>query len=185
MKKRLQTFESFIVKLNETGEADINYNDPEMDKIVNSLEKEGFESYYKEFDKYQGVYLVVKKNGKSNKFWWTDTFSTGSWGDGVISSTLYDNDGDGEWSGNAGDYFNLPKDHVFQDTKLVYKYREDGKVKVKEIDNPKVSDLPQVTGAKGSFTPKEEIMEFTLDKTEDTIQYIVGSGDVSEFILRF
>jgi len=180
-------------KLFETGEPDIDYTDVNMDKIVELLEEEGYDASYREFDKYQGVYLTIRKNGKSSKLWWTDTHHIDEWGDGAISSVLIDEDG-AEWSGGAGDYWNLPKDHVFQGSKLIYKMRKDGKVETKEIDDPKVSDFPEMIGTKGTFTPeKEEMeftltpekeeMEFTLDGSEDTIAtYVVGSNDISDIL---
>lgn len=189
-KKRLETYESFInnflTKVNETGEADPDYNDPEMNRIVNSLEKKGFEAYYKEFDKYQGVYLVITKNGKSKKFWWTDTYSVGTWTDGYVNSVLIDDDNN-SYSGNAGDYFNLPKDYVFDDHILIIKIRKNGKIETQRIENPKVSDLPDIIGLgkKSEFKSEQEVMDFTLDNTEDSFQYFVESGDVSEFINYF
>lgn len=181
--KRLETFESFTMKLFETGEPDLNYTDENMDKIVELLEAEGYEAYYKEFDK-QGVYLVIRKEGKPFKFWWSDTYSTGKWSDGAVSSTLIDDDGN-QYSGSAGDYWDVSKDHVFQDSILIYKFRKNGKIETKKIDNPKVSDLPEMVGLGigSEFTPKNEIMEFTLDSDENTvIKYVVGSDDISEFI---
>lgn len=189
-KKRLETYESFVnnflTKVNETGEPDLDYNEPEMDNIVEALEKEGYEAYYKEFDKYRGVYLVITKGGKSEKFWWTDTYSTGTWSDGYVSSVLIDDNNESS-SGNAGDYFNLPKDYVFDDHVLIIKIRKNGKVETERIENPKVSDLPDIIGLgkKSEFTSKQEIMEFTLDGTEESFQYMVGSGDVSQFIEFF
>lgn len=187
-KKRLETYESFVNnflnKINETGEPDLDYNNPEMDNIVESLEKEGFEAEYAEFDKYQGVYLTISKGGKSEKFWWTDTYSTGIWSDGYVSSQLIDDNNESS-SGNAGDYWNLPKDYVFQDHTLIYKIRKDGKVETKRIENPKVTDLPDITGKRSEFTSKQEIMEFTVDGSGETFQYMVGSGDVSQFVEHF
>jgi len=169
-------------KLFETGEPDIDYTDVNMDKIVELLEEEGYDASYAEFDKYQGVYLTIRKNGKSSKLWWTDTHHIGKWGDGAISSVLIDEDGS-EWSGSAGDYWNLPKDHVFQGSKLIYKMRKDGKVETKEIEDPKVSDFPEMIGTKAKFTPEREEMEFTLDGSEDTIAtYVVGSNDISDIL---
>jgi len=168
-------------KLFEAGESDSDFTDVNMDKIVELLKAEGYDAYYKEFDKYQGVYLVIKKGANSIKLWLADTYSTGKWGNGAISSVLIDENGD-RFSGNAGDYFNLPKDHVFQGSKLIYKFKKDGKTETKEIENPKVSDFPDVIGKSSNFTPEKEIMVFTFDSGTSSIEYEVGSNDVSEFI---
>jgi hypothetical protein len=184
-KKRLETYESFVSKIYETGEPDINYKEPEMDKIVAALEDKGLEAYYKEFDKYQGVYLVIKDNKRSKKFWWTDTYSRGTWGDGFVSSELIDDENYAS-SGNAGDYWDLPDDYVFQDMMLIYKYRKNGKVETTRIDNPKKSDLPDITAKESEFTAKQEIMEFTLDGTDDvSIEYVVDSGNINQFLEFF
>ena len=106
--KYLKTYENF--KLNETGEADSDYKDEQLDEIIEQLEKAGYVADYKEFDKYHGVYLFIKSVGK---FWVTDRFSRGKWGKGYISSTLIDDEGN-TTSGNKGDYFQLEDDYVFQ-----------------------------------------------------------------------
>ena len=106
------------MKLYETGEADPDYTDENMDKIVELLKDAWYDAYYKEFDKYQSVYLVIKKGNSitsSIKLWWDGTFYRGKWND-------------------------------------------------------------------SNFTPEKEIMEFTFDSGTSSIEYEVGSNDISEFL---
>jgi len=59
-------------KLKETGEPDQDYDKEALDKVVEALKNDGFQASHREFDKYQGIYLKVSKNGKTEKFWMRD-----------------------------------------------------------------------------------------------------------------
>lgn len=68
---RVFSFKDFVKEsLNETGEADQDYDHEVFDKIVAQLDAAGYpNSTHREFDKYQGVYIFVPNVGK---FWNTD-----------------------------------------------------------------------------------------------------------------
>lgn len=60
-------------KLSETGEPDQDYNHEFYDAIANELKKEGYQVKHREFDKYQGIYLDISKDGKKiDRFWGED-----------------------------------------------------------------------------------------------------------------
>lgn len=62
--------ERIVEKLLETGEGDPNYQDDQLDLVVQALEAAGFPgAYYKEFDVYQGVFLNIPG---VDKFWIED-----------------------------------------------------------------------------------------------------------------
>ena len=129
--------------LNETGEADQDYNKEDYDAIVKALKKHGYEATHREFDKYQGVELKVKKNGKLiDSIWTVDGYAKGKWENQpqIKKAVLIDDDGS-ESSANRGDYFMQKPSYVFKGCTLVLTMKDGSK---KEIKNPKVSDLPDL-----------------------------------------
>ena len=137
-----------------TGEPDEDYDVAAYDQIVEQLAAAGFPgTTHKEFDKYQGVYLKVPGVGK---FWTVDSFSTGERQDADLKSqysavTLLDSEGN-KISANAGDYFSVAPDYVFEGHTLILK---DATGKETRIEDPKKSDLPSSSAVRPtSFTYK-------------------------------
>lgn len=158
-----------------------------MGAIANELRKHGIDAKARFFDQYQGAYITTA--GK--KFWVKEIYSTGKrvYAGGkepkYKSALLLDANG-AETSANRGDYFSLPKDHVFSKHKLVLYDMNGQKTTIK---NPKVSDLPDLleigstfTYEKGSDTEHIILMdekdpEWPIEVTEHN-----GKYDVSELL---
>lgn len=125
-----------------TGEPDQDYDHKFYDAICKEISKAGFKCEHEEFDKYQGVYLTVSKGDRWVKVWTVDGWVTGKplpSKEPYRRAVLVDHEG-GEYSATPGDYWNLPKDHVFKNHSLVL-VKHDGTKE--EIENPKVSDLKE------------------------------------------
>lgn len=135
-------FEDKVLK--ETGEADQDYDQDFYDAICKSIKKLGYDCKHKEFDKYQGVYFTVSKDGKVvAKLWTTDSYVVGKVKNKpkYARATLVGPQGD-VYSATRGDYdFSLGKDHVFDDHELLL-VMQDGTSKT--ISDPKVKDLPDL-----------------------------------------
>jgi hypothetical protein len=128
------------IPLMETGEADQDYDHATYDAICDALKAKGYQCTHREFNKYQGVYLTIKKGGKNLGKWWTvDSYVTGNRKppkSEYKNSALVDQEGN-EFSGNPGDYWNA-SDNAFDGLTLVLTKHDGSKV---EIPNPKKSDL--------------------------------------------
>jgi hypothetical protein len=169
-------------KVVATGEPDGDYDVELFDTICEKLKAGGFECMHKEFDKYQGPYLSVKKGGKHlAKLWISDMYVSGEkqqdprikW----RSAMLIDAEGD-ESSANSGDYFMMSPNDVFQDATLILSPIGGGEDVT--IENPKKSDLPDITEVQNyiSFkgTPNEHII-FLDEKSQYTMEVVVPNGD--------
>jgi hypothetical protein len=178
-----------VEPVTETGEADQDYDHDVYDAIANALEDHGFQATHREFDKYQGVYFDVRKNGKKiGRFWNTESFVTGKTKPQKTefsSAVMISPDGD-EFSATQGDYFNLPKDHVFKDTKLILK-RHDGTKKV--IRNPKVKDLPDLLSVSNSIEYEgkpDDVLVFEGEGGGPAVEVKVSADgknvDIGEFV---
>lgn len=133
------------MEVNATGEPDGDYDTELFDAICNELKQHGYEADHKEFDKYQGVYIDVKKGGKRlAKFWTKDFYMTGETvKDPNVKyrkAVLIDHEGS-ELSANAGDYFMMQPNEVFEDMLLVLTDMQGNET---EIENPKKADLPDL-----------------------------------------
>lgn len=64
-----KAMERFIT---ETGEPDQEYDHQMYDAIASALEDAGYKATHREFDKYQGVYIDVEKDGKKDRIWTVD-----------------------------------------------------------------------------------------------------------------
>lgn len=130
------------VPLIETGEADQDYDHAIYDAICDALKAKGYQCTHREFDKYQGVYLTIKKGGKNLGKWFNvDSYVTGKRKppkSEYMSSTLVDQEGN-EFSGNPGDYWNA-SDNAFDGLTLVLTKHDGSTV---EVLNPKKSDLKE------------------------------------------
>lgn len=173
-----------------TGEPDQDYNHEFFDEIVRQLDSAGFPgATHKEFDKYQGVYLNVPG---VDKFWIKNIFYTGQKSKEDLAKSytkayMY-NEVREPVSASRGDYFNLPEDHVFEGYSLTL-IKQDGTRE--EIDNPKVSDLPDITEVMNTFTYEKgstvEHVIFAPESNFDTVDIEITSTeddkvDVSELI---
>lgn len=158
-------------QLRETGESDQDYDTDIYDAICTYIQAEtGKKATHREFDKYQGVYIDVEGKGK---FWTTDFQVLGNRTTPVnpdAGAVLIGPDGE-ETSANQGDYFQLPKAHVFEGWVL----RKGGQ----EIENPTVADLPQSTSGDFQINPSGEIA-VTLQSERDGAEFelIVANGQV-------
>lgn len=136
----------------ETGEADQDYDHEFYDAICEELKKAGYEASHREFDKYQGVYIFIEGHGK---FWTVDYFTQGLPDkDGAKYNAAYLLDKEGnKVSAMKGDYFNAPKGYVFKGFSL---HLTDllGNTSVKK--NPSVSDLPDITDVRSTFSYKKD-----------------------------
>jgi ribosomal protein L40E len=168
-----------LKQINETGEPDQDYDHKTFDEICNALKKKRITAIHREFDKYQGIYITTPLG----KLWTVDFFNRGKWGEGILSSKLIDWDGN-DWSGNSGDYWQYPKDKVFDDQQLVITKIENGKFKKITKNNPKVSDLPDTVLSSSKFTPGKDILVFWKEgkPEEETVEYEVGSKNVDDLV---
>lgn len=153
-----------------TGEPDQDYDHEFFDEIVHQLDKAGFKrAFHKMFDQYQGVYLSVPS---VDTFWITDSYFTGkperSQQEKWKKAQLIDPDGY-QVSSSRGDYFMKPKDHVFEGY-LLRLMSFDGKWT--EIEDPKVSDLPDLlevqSGPKFKKGTRIEVTIFQGEKSGKT-----------------
>jgi len=150
-----------------TGEPDQDYDHAFFDEIVRQLSKSGFKgAFHKEFDKYQGVYLSVPS---IDTFWITDSYSTGKpervRGEKWKKEELIDPEGY-PVSSSRGDYFTLPKDHVFEGY-LLRLLSFDGKWT--EIEDPTVGDLPDILEVqRGPSFKKGSRIDVTIFSGEET-----------------
>ena len=136
-----------------TGEPDQEYDHTFFDAIVRQLERYGFsEATYREFDKYQGVYLRVPG---VDTFWVTDVYYTGEKAEEDVKkpytkAILVDTKGNTQ-SANKGDYYYLPNEYIFEDFVLKLT-KQDGTVEA--IEHPTVAQLPDITEVMSTFTYK-------------------------------
>lgn len=153
-----------------TGEPDQDYDHGFFDEIVRQLAKAGFKgATHRQFDLYQGVYLSVPS---VDTFWITDSYFTGkperAGGERWKKAELVDPEGY-PVSSSKGDYFTLPKDHVFEGY-LLRLMSFDGKRK--EIENPTVGDLPDImevqSGPKFKKGTRIEVTIFQGEKSGKT-----------------
>jgi hypothetical protein len=168
--RRAQHLKRHITVRRNTGEPDQDYDHKFFDEIVRQLAKKGFKgATHRQFDLYQGVYLSVPS---IDTFWIADSYSTGmperrspeKW----RKAELVGPD-DGVYSWSRGDYFTLPTSQVLEGY-LLRLQTFDGKWK--EIENPKVGDLPDITEVRTSFKYKKgtrtDITIFQGEKTGKT-----------------
>jgi len=170
--------EKLNLKKKSTGEPDQDYDIEIYDEICNALKENGIDASHREFDKYQGVYINTSKG----TLWTIDSYFTGSSSEGIISSTLIDEEGN-ESSGNIGDYFTLPDDYVFEGQTLEIVEMVNGERKYRTIDNPKKSDLGDSIGG-SEFSAESQILTLWKEGSdeENVAEYVEGSGDVSDIM---
>jgi hypothetical protein len=126
-----------------TGEADGDYDHEIFDKICSQIKsKTGINCEYKEFDKYQGVYIRAGRM----KFWIKEVYYKGKKKNEdknkpYSNSYLINPDGD-KVSSTKGDYFNLKDNYVFEGYTLVLVDNKTGEKK--NIENPTKSQLPNL-----------------------------------------
>lgn len=173
----------------ETGEPDGNYDVDSFKAIEKALKEKGIEAKHKEFDKYQGVFMNLSKDGKSAKYWHTDTYFTGATKSpkGKFKDAYMIGDDGEKYSANSGDYFMQKKDHVFKGSTLVT-VSHDGETK--EIKDPKKSDLPDMldvsSGVEFDGQP-DMVMAFTLEGDDEPIEIKIADGkaDVTNMVNQF
>jgi hypothetical protein len=167
--------------ITETGEPDQDYDQDFYNAVCKKLKKAGFDCSHREFDKYQGVYIKI--TSPSVKLWTTDMYVSGKpKKDNAKYSRaiLVDNEG-GTNSATRGDYFNLPKTHVFKNMTLVL---TDLQGKKNKIENPKISDLPDLLDVRSTISFEgSETHHYTLQSDSDgkemEVTYRDGDVDVS------
>ncbi len=172
-------------RLNETGEADQDYDQEMFDKIASEIEKVGYEVSHREFDKYQGVYLDISKGDYSERFWIHEYYVSGKKkpsGAKYSDATLYDEEGN-PVSSDRGDYFMSDPDTVVG--QLLVLTTMDGEDT--EIENPVVADLPDLGDVERSFQYEgepNEHFEFIPDSVTDEEDMftlpVVISGETGE-----
>lgn len=170
-----------------TGEPDQEYDHAFFDALCAKIEAEGFKCRHKEFDKYQGVYLKVFKNGKEvTTFWIKDFYQTGKRGSHDTYyeySDAYMIDAEGnETSANPSDYFMMGPDEVFEGSTLIL-IPELGPSK--ELENPKKSDLPKEGEVKPKTfqfvgIPDDHYIFYPEQHEDESVEVIVPKGDASK-----
>jgi hypothetical protein len=171
----LQEYEVVQAQVTATGEPDQDYNHEVYDAIVKALEAAGYQAKHKEFDKYQGVYLTVSKNGKKlDTFWTVEGFVRGKEkpqnpAHKYRSAVLIDEEGN-EFSANSGDYFQMGPNDVFEGSILVLK---DMNGEEKTIENPKKSDLPDLMEVK-------RYMEYEGEPNDVLLMVAESQGEEAE-----
>lgn len=182
-----------ILRLAKGGLAGLSAIDFKLDEdynyvgvIANELRKHGIDAQASFFDKYQGAYIFVSGKGK---FWVEDMFYSGIKKTIAAGQPKYlkaiMTDDDGQWSANRGDYFDRPKNFVFKGTKL---HLTDLEGKTTTIENPKVSDLPDLLEIQSTFQYQKgsetaHIIFYPESDPETKITVIENQGEynVSEF----
>ncbi|MBY0452922.1 MAG: hypothetical protein K2P92_07795, partial [Bdellovibrionaceae bacterium] len=168
-----------------TGEPDGDYDVQAFDAICKKLKAAGYMCKHKEFDKYQGPFIQVGKNAKKlATFWVKDYYTTGDIkpdGAKYRSATLMGEDGS-ESSANAGDYFMMGDNEVFEGSTLIL-VGLDGKEQV--IENPKKKDLPDLLDVRNSFQyegkPDEHIVFYDEDHGDELdFTVTIPKGDYNE-----
>jgi hypothetical protein len=139
------TDSGLTAQVTATGEPDQEYDHATYDAVVNALRENGYEADHSEFDKYQGVYLDVGRDGKRiDKFWTVDSHVQGvpkqKPEQKYRSAVLIDAEGN-ESSATRGDYFQMGDEDVFDGAILVLKGMNGEE---STIENPKKSDLPDM-----------------------------------------
>ena len=160
-------------------------------ELVKRLARRGVEATYRFFDKYQGYYLNVSG---VDKFWITHYGTSGQMAKQDAAkpygrAVLVDLNTGEESSADRGDYFNAPKDYVFKDTVLELTKSNGEKV---EIENPKLSDLPDGSAVRTTFqyekgTKVKGVYELTGEHSEATFEITVDHAtgrilDATEFL---
>lgn len=179
--KDLMEIEKTLKQAEATGEPDGDYDTEMFDAIANELKKHGYQASHKEFDKYQGPYLTVSKGGTPiAKFWIKDLFMTGKSKPNAAKyrkAALIDADGS-ESSANAGDYFMMQPNEVFDGSILMLTLMNG---ETKEIENPKKSDLPDLNDVSNSveFEGKPDtVVIFNDEGVEDSEVQVIVSHDL-------
>jgi hypothetical protein len=168
-------------KKTATGEPDQDYDIETYDKICEQIKSEtGLDATHRQFDQYQGVYI---KAGQF-KFWTVDGYTTGKQ-KSEDASKPYSHavliDGGVEYSASRGDYFQLPKDHVFEGMTLILTDRNG---KDTTIENPKLSDLPDIGDVATTFSYEKgtttDVMVMSEEHDEGSTMEVrvSSSGDV-------
>lgn len=119
--------EEIVKIILETGEPDQDYDHEIYNSIVDEIADMGYESYHREFDKYQGIYIQIKD---VDKFWFDDISYDG---DDVLFVIYPENDPDikfeggvyksdhGEWIAQLGrefkEYLDMLKKDIGQNSK--------------------------------------------------------------------
>jgi hypothetical protein len=170
----LQEYEVVQAQVTATGEPDQDYNHEVYDAIVKALGAAGYQAKHKEFDKYQGVFLTVSKDGKKlDTFWTVEGFVRGKEKENpnhkYRSAILIDEEGN-EFSASSGDYFQMAPDDVFEGSILVLK---DKNGEEKTIENPKKSDLPDLGEVSNS-------MEFEGEPSDVLLMVAESQGEEAE-----
>lgn len=80
----MNRIKSFSQHINETGEADQDYDKDFFDGVVKKLGEAGLTASHKEFDKYQGVYIFVSG---VDKFWIKEYNESSKWN--IEEYTIY------------------------------------------------------------------------------------------------
>jgi hypothetical protein len=188
----LQEYEVVQAQVTATGEPDQEYNKEVYDAIAKALGAAGYKANHKEFDKYQGVYLDVSKDGKKlDTFWTVEGFVRGKEKQNpnhkYRSAVMIDEEGN-EFSASSGDYFQMAPDDVFEGSILVLK---DKNGEEKTIENPKKSDLPDL-GEVGNHIeyegePNDVLLLVAESQGEDAQPMEVevtpeGKADVTELL---
>jgi hypothetical protein len=158
--------DSSTSQVRATGEPDQDYDKAFFDAVAAALSEAGFEATHREFDKYQGVYLDVLKDGqKIDRFWVKDSFQQGTEklnpAHKYKSAVLIDADGE-EISANAGDYFMMNPDEVFEGCQLLLTDMQGNETTIEE---PKKSDLPDLSETKTNIEFEGE---------PDTVYVLIG-----------
>jgi len=170
----------------ETGEADQDYDHESYDAVVKALKAKGYEAFHKEFDKYQGVEMVVKKDGKLvDSIWTKDFFVRGTPkknGPKYAKAYLINKDGE-KTSATRGDYFMKKDNFVFKGETLVL---IDQKGKEEKIENPKKSDLPDLgeVGHPGFEGKPNDVLVMHGEKNPEEFEVEIkgGKADISELL---
>jgi hypothetical protein len=176
--------QAVMMEVVATGEPDQEYDHEIYDHICEALKKYGYECSHREFDKYQGVKIDVKKDGKIIDTLWTKDFyfqgpTKQNPAHKYRKATLIGPDG--EYSADRGDYWNLGPDHVFEDNILVLERLQGEDI---EIENPKVSDLPDGSEIKRSVefegTPDDVLVLYgeAMGEDEDIHVLVTPEGEV-------
>ena len=160
--KHINNFKEFSI--NETGVPSGDYDVVFYDKVIDQLTKSGIrDCYYKEFDQYQGVYIVVPRIGK---FWTVDFYIIGELTPEIknkpyIKAVLTDDRGN-EFSATRGDYFQLGSDSVLKN-KILTLTTKTGKERI--INSPRVKDLPDLLDVRTTidYVPGTEVEHVILN----------------------
>lgn len=176
--------------LSEAGEADQDYDKGLYDAVTEALEKEGFEATHREFDKYQGVSINVKRGDKEiARLWTVDSHLIGEPEDDpnlkYKKAVLIGDDGE-SYSASRGDYFNAnDNDVIGSELRLT---GMDGEVTV--IENPKKKDLPDLDEVQTTIRFKggpDDVLVLQADGTEETASVRISNDrkevDLAELLV--